>query len=478
MLARYIGVGIACLGFVCACNEPRETDRPTGETGSIPEQFERWAHEHAHELDVSSMDHPLGDARLQSFASLRQIVGDARVLGIGEPGHASHEPLAMRNLVIRYLVSELGFTAVALETGLSPSKRLYDYVLNKRDEADSALAAAFSYGFGEFQENLELLHWLRDFNAKRPPANRVRLYGVDMTGQVFPTAYRSLDAVMGYLDGADRALASRVRADLADVLGNFRIDRFYALPTAEQIRINIAIDDLITLLRKRRNDLTMATSRDDYDWALRQAVSAGHDVAYMRLAPKEWATLFARPGEPSNADASLPERHALHAVMEVREASIAENLGWILEREGRQGRVVLFTHNLHLQAHPLSTPEGQGFTSLLSGLQFAGVYIRSMLGRDLVVIGQHFGVTPGFPNDARPSDAAPLDAVLSFHRVPAYVIDLRALPAGSPLGGWFDREQATRYPDYESKTIVQNVLRPSRAYNAILYIDRVTPARR
>ena len=194
MYARHV-VAIACLGFVCACREPRENKGPTGESGSITEQFQRWAQDHAHHLDARAMDSPLGDANLQSFPPLRQTVGDARVVAIGEPHHGSHEPLAMRNLVIRYLVSELGFTAVALETGLSPSKRLYDYVLLKGDETDSALAASFSYGFGEFQENLDLLHWLRAFNATRMPANRVRLYGVDMTGQVFPTAYRSLDAV-------------------------------------------------------------------------------------------------------------------------------------------------------------------------------------------------------------------------------------------------------------------------------------------
>ena len=193
MVARHIGVGIICVGFVCACREARETKTTTGETGSITEQFQAWAADHAHQLDVGSMNSPLRDAKLESFAPLRQIVGEARVVAIGEPHHGSHEPLAMRNLAIRYLVSELAFTAVALETGLSASKRLYDYVLMNRNDTDSALAAAFSYGFGDFQENLELLHWLRTFNAERPPANRVRLYGVDMTGQVFPTAYRSLD---------------------------------------------------------------------------------------------------------------------------------------------------------------------------------------------------------------------------------------------------------------------------------------------
>ena len=57
---------------------------------------------------------------------LRNIIGDAHVVAFDEPIHGAHEPLAMRNRLIRYGVTRLGFTAVALETCLSSSKRLYD----------------------------------------------------------------------------------------------------------------------------------------------------------------------------------------------------------------------------------------------------------------------------------------------------------------------------------------------------------------
>jgi hypothetical protein len=115
--------------------------------------FAQWARGHVH--PIASVDEGAhGDADLQT---LRNIIGGAQVVAFGEPIHGGHEPLAMRNRLIRYGVTRLGFTAVALETGLSSSKRLYDHVLGRTSETDSALKEAFSYGFGDLPENLELL---------------------------------------------------------------------------------------------------------------------------------------------------------------------------------------------------------------------------------------------------------------------------------------------------------------------------------
>ena len=82
----------------------------------------QWAHNHVH--PIASVHESSGDADMQP---LRNIIGDAHVVAFGEPIHGAHEPLAMRNRLIRYGVTRLGFTAVALETCLSSSKRLYDY---------------------------------------------------------------------------------------------------------------------------------------------------------------------------------------------------------------------------------------------------------------------------------------------------------------------------------------------------------------
>jgi len=156
---------------------------PVAATGqnAPTEAFQQWARQHVHAIS-SVEDDTHGDADLRP---LKNMIGDAHVVAFGEPLHGGHEPLAMRNRLIRYAVTQLGFTAVALETGLTTSKRLYDHVLGKTTETDSALKESFSYGFGSLPENLELIQWLRTWNASQPAARRVHFYGIDYPVNIF-----------------------------------------------------------------------------------------------------------------------------------------------------------------------------------------------------------------------------------------------------------------------------------------------------
>jgi erythromycin esterase-like protein len=165
---------------------------------------------------------------------------------------------------------------------------------------------AFSYNFGHFQENVDLIDWLRSHNQHAPPDGRVRFYGVDLAGQGFPFAHRSLEAVLAYLKKADAELAARVRPMLDPVIPIFNSDTFPGLAAAQRDHIAVVIDDLIALLDQERADLVQATSLDDYEWARRQAVGAWQDNAFLRVRPpgpqrrekSRWRTIGSISGGP------------------------------------------------------------------------------------------------------------------------------------------------------------------------------------
>jgi erythromycin esterase len=105
------------------------------------EAFKQWATQHVH--SIASVDTDTADNA--DLRPLREIVGDAHLLAFGEPFHGGHEPLAIRNRLIRYAVTQLGFKAVAFEAGLTTSKRIYDHVIGRTTETEAALKEAFSY---------------------------------------------------------------------------------------------------------------------------------------------------------------------------------------------------------------------------------------------------------------------------------------------------------------------------------------------
>jgi erythromycin esterase len=429
---------------------------------NVPTQaFREWARDHVH--PITSVDEDAhDDADLQALSN---IIGGAHVVAFGEPVHGAHEPLAMRNRLIRYGVMRLGFTAVALETCLSSSKRLYDHVLGRTIETDSALKEAFCYGFGDLPQNLELIRWLRAYNAAQPPARQVRLYGIDLTGQYFPYAYRSVEAVLAFLDRADPSLGRDVRKQYADLIPVFRSDKYVKLAAAEKDAITRRIQDLIALIQRERTPLTAATSRDDYEWVLRQAVNAAQDDTFLRSLPPE----FDR-NQPNWWEKFAPSERWDHNA-EMREVAIADNLLWVEQRECRRGKTLFFAHDQHVQTDVgITGSPSRPRAGPWRRIRCAGSYLRSALGPDWVVIGTYFGHGVGFPpaDVPPPSDAHDMENLLGSLSIPRFIMDLRELPSGGPLHEWFQLAHATGQDPY---TIV-----PLRAYDAILFIDTITPS--
>ena len=129
------------------------------------ESFVRWATAHA--VPIRSVEPGTG---FDDLRRLQPIIGNARIVALGEPTHGAHEPLAFRNRLFQYLVEELGFTAIAIESGLAESRRIFDFVAggpgaDGPDAARKVVRENLTWGFGSFEENEELVRWIRAYNA-------------------------------------------------------------------------------------------------------------------------------------------------------------------------------------------------------------------------------------------------------------------------------------------------------------------------
>jgi len=81
--------------------------------------FLDWASGTVHRMDGDRPD----------CGPVREMIGGARLVAFSEAMHLARETLAFRNRLFRYLVEELGFTAIAIESGLTGGQLLHDYVL-------------------------------------------------------------------------------------------------------------------------------------------------------------------------------------------------------------------------------------------------------------------------------------------------------------------------------------------------------------
>lgn len=79
-----------------------------------------------------------------------------------------------------------------------------------------------------------------------------------------------------------------------------------------------------------------------------------------------------------------------------RESGMAENVRWALEREGPDGRVLVFAHNNHVMNAPLT---GGPWSAFREPSATMGIFARSALRDSLVIIDT---LTPS-RRDADPS---------------------------------------------------------------------------
>ena len=314
------------------------------------EPFAHWLREHATTFDGLDPDLPLDD-----LEPLREIIGDARVVGIGEGAHFVSEFTLLRQRVLRFLAERCGFTVLAFEFGFSEGYALDDWLRGAGDAADlSGLSGTTAAG-----ANQGLARWLRAYNAGAHP---LRFAGLDVPiagGSLRP----ALEPVVDYLRLVDPELApvAQRALDAADRFAGTSVasaaPKWAELETAEQDALTASLSRVLLRLRALEPRYVERSDQQSYDRARRHLEAAWH-TDYMFGAMRD---VFAGGGMPGDTT--------------VRELYLAESLQWHLERLEPGARVVLAAHNNHLQRTPIH------FGGQLLALPM-GLHLQRALGDD------------------------------------------------------------------------------------------------
>jgi len=434
---RYLTALAIVSASVCAQTDMRNSG----------ESFERWAKAHA--TPIQSVEFGSGHADLRP---LKSMIGSARVVAFGEPAHGVHESSAFRNKLFRYLVEELDFTAIAVESGLPESRLIYDFIAGGPGTIEQVLREGFSCGPGNTQENEELIRWIREYNSNATNARKVRFYAIDVgrCGQGTPLAYEN---ALAYLTRVDPASGQKFRSTLKPYLDRLSEGDAKALSQSESDGLMAAIEDLFALLERERPAYVAATSELDYQWAHRNVMTARQSQRQYRVRPAP------APGGGVPPSAWRP--------LSQRSSAMADNVRWVIEREGPAGRVFVFAHNGHVKNAPT---EGGIWSVFERPATVLGQHLRLAYGADLFIIGSCSaknaeGLPPG---SAEPGS---LDAALANVGPPRFLLDLRPARADRAVAAWLAERRAMRMH------ATHFLLSPGAAFDALLFIDTLTPSR-
>ncbi len=160
-------------------------------------------------IDRTAVDAPSG---LPPRGVLEEIVGDARIVLIGESSHGTHEFYQARAEITKWLIEEKGFCAVAAEADWPDAYRVNRYVRGHGDDAsaDQALSGFERFPAWMWRNTVvrDFVDWLHAHNGEcRVKGEReAGFYGLDLY-----SLHRSMQEVIDYLENVDPAAAARAR---------------------------------------------------------------------------------------------------------------------------------------------------------------------------------------------------------------------------------------------------------------------------
>jgi erythromycin esterase-like protein len=282
--------------------------------------------------DLHTVVQPLSGAATDDDGLL-ELIGDARVVLLGEATHGTHEFYHERAAITKRLITEQGFTAVAVEADWPDAARVNRYVhgLGSDRDAAAALSAFTRFPTWMWRNTVvrDFVAWLRAHNDALPPDTiKTGWYGLDLY-----SLSASITAVLDYLDRVDPDAAQRARYRYG-CFEHFGDDpQTYGYVASFNLEQSCEAEVVAQLRDLQRQAETYAQrdghlAEDEYFFAEQNARLAKNAEAYYR-------TMFRGRVESWN----LRDTH----MTDTLDALLAH-----LERHGQHTRVVVWAHNSHL----------------------------------------------------------------------------------------------------------------------------------
>lgn len=300
-------------------------------------QIAKWLEAHAKPLKTTNPTASLNDLK-----PLKDMVGSASIVGLGEATHGAHEVFTMKHRIVKYLVSEKGFTNLVLEEGWDRALELDRYVLTGKGNPSQHLTPVF-----KTKEMLDLLDWIRQYNANPKHKSKVRVIGMDIQS-VNENVYNN---IIEYIKANNSKLLPRVEEKIKGLIPVTKdMNTFESLTKEEKEKYVLDAKQISALLEENKSHLNGKSK--EFVWIKQNA----------RII-EQFTTMLATPPDKP-ADFYLKNDIAMY-----------ENAKWT---EEHLGKTIVWGHNGHVSK-----------TNMLSFIypKVAGQHLAEYYGKRYVSIG-------------------------------------------------------------------------------------------
>ena len=353
------------------------------------------------------------DSSMDELEPVSELIGDARVVALGESSHHISEFYQIRHRILRYLVEHHGFTILALEAPFTEAAVVSDWVLGGPGEVERVASDGIAMSLGEAPEMHQTLRWLRTHNASgKSPVNCT---GIDLPGSI-GSPLPTLERVAPYLREHDPASASvldraiEIVSRYHDRLATMVLGNYSALPGHDRDALTAALSELVVRTERMTSSRGVAGSATEH-------AEIVHHLRGAWLVDQVHRSFL---GEDMGIASTFRDVYLAESVLRLLDADPA-------------AKVVIAAHNWHIKKAPERGEDGQllypaGYhlaAALGDGYRSIGLTSRS--GRTTITNAAALDGSGAFPFQEAPQPVPDADCVESAFAVgaPWTLVDLR-----------------------------------------------------
>ncbi|MET3211091.1 UNVERIFIED_CONTAM: erythromycin esterase [Paenibacillus sp. PvR008] len=282
----------------------------------------------------------------QPFDDLKpfeNMIGDAHYVGLGENTHGSSEIFTMKFRLVKYLVTQMGFTNFAMEEDWGNGLRLNEYIQTGKGNPRELLKLLYPT-----DEIIAMIDWMKDYNADPSNKQKIQFIGLDLKA-LDQSVYNK---VIDYVKEHNPDVLAEVKAsykELPAVTGN--VQEYMKLTPEVKERFKVNAGKVVRLLNDETKQTRTKADSSELVWVKATAKAIENFTAM--LMPSDYPSM-----------------------LKLHEQYLAEHVIWAQEALG--GKTMMWGHNIHVAKGVIDKnlyPFG------------AGQFLKDRLGDQYVVVG-------------------------------------------------------------------------------------------
>ncbi|MDA1762057.1 erythromycin esterase family protein [Bacillus cereus] len=111
----------------------------------------------------------------EDLKPLKKMIGSAQYVALGENTHGSSEIFTMKFRLVKYLVTEMGFTNFTMEENWGSGLKLNEYIQTGKGNPREFLNLLYPT-----DEIIAMIEWMKDYNADPSNKKKIQFIGLDL----------------------------------------------------------------------------------------------------------------------------------------------------------------------------------------------------------------------------------------------------------------------------------------------------------